>query len=387
MKPLHVIMLLSNPFRPDPRVLKEAESLQAMGYTVTILSWDRQAAYAPEESLPSGVHVIRIQDVPSGYGMGSRQLLRLIKFWTATFPLLKSLKPDLIHCHDFDTLPAGLFWGRFHHLPVIYDAHEYYADLVKPRLHGIFGFVLYQFIRNAELLSARLASGVITVDEKLGAVYRRLNQKVLIVGHYPALKNFQEAAQVFTRNELKLIYIGRVSTDRGLQIYLQILRLLRQAGVPARLLLAGAFTPSSEEDSFKRSAQGIEKYVDWMGWVDYDRIPDILKSVDVGLVILKPEPRYVAALPVKLFEYMAAGLPVVASDFPEIAKIVQGTSCGALVDPEKNPDLIAEIIMEWWKNPEIPRALGNNGFQAASQKFHWENISDQIDGFYRALLH
>jgi len=63
----HIVMLLSNPFRPDPRVLKEAESLQATGYNVTILCWDRQAAYPLEESLPSAVHVIRIQDIPSAY--------------------------------------------------------------------------------------------------------------------------------------------------------------------------------------------------------------------------------------------------------------------------------------------------------------------------------
>lgn len=383
----HIVMLLSNPFRPDPRVLKEAESLQATGYNVTILCWDRQAAYPLEESLPSAVHVIRIQDIPSAYGIGTRQLLPLLKFWSATFTILKSLKPDLLHCHDFDTLPAGLFWGRLHRLPIIYDAHEYYADLVKPRLHGVFGMVLYQIIRTAELIGARLASGVITVDDKLGAIYRKLNRNVLVVGHYPTLKSFHEAAPVFTQDELSLIYVGRISTDRGLMIYLEILRLLRHSGVPARLLLAGAFTPSSEEDAFRNSIQGIEQFVDWKGWVDYDRIPGLLKIVDIGLVILKPEPRYVAALPVKLFEYMAAGLPVIASDFPEIAKIVRGASCGALVDPDKSPDLIVEIIKGWWANPSIPRLLGNNGFQAAQQKFHWENISGQIDGLYRTILH
>jgi glycosyltransferase involved in cell wall biosynthesis len=386
MKSPHAVMLLSNPFRPDPRVLKEAESLQSAGYNVTILCWDRQAAYPSEESLPSGVHVIRIQDVPSDYGIGSRQLFRLSKFWSATYPLLKSLKPALLHCHDFDTLPAGLFWGRLHRLPVIYDAHEYYAELVKPRLRGVPGIILYQIIRTAEHIAARQASAVITVDDKLGAIYRKLNKNVLVVGHYPALKSYNDAAPVFTRNELSLIYVGRISTDRGLMIYLETLRLLRKAGVPARLLLVGDFTPSREEDAFRQSTQDIERYVDWVGWVDYDQVPGLLKTVDIGLVILKPEPRYVAALPVKLFEYMAAGLPVIASDFPEIAKIVQGAKCGALVDPDKSPDLIAEIIKDWWSNPAIPRLLGNNGFQAARQKFHWENISGQIAGLYRALL-
>jgi glycosyltransferase involved in cell wall biosynthesis len=270
---------------------------------------------------------------------------------------------------------------------VVYDAREYYADLVKPRLHGVLGIILYHLIHVAEHLGARLASGVVTVDDKLGAIYRRLNKRVLIIGHYPALKSFKDAAPVFTRDELNLIYVGRVSTDRGLLIYLELLRDLRQAGVPALLHLAGAFTPANEEDAFRRSVQGLEKYVDWKGWIEFDLVPDLLQSADAGLVILTPEPRYVAALPVKLFEYMASGLPVVASNFPETSKIVREANCGILVDPEKSPALIAEAIKEWWTNPEIPRTLGQNGYQAARKKYHWEKISGQIDELYRTLLH
>lgn len=379
-------MLLSNPFRPDTRVLKEAESLQSMGYAVTILCWDREAAYPSEESLPSGVQIIRVQNVLSSYGIGSRQLSRITKFWSSIIPLLNRLRPDLVHCHDFDTLPVGLFWGRLHRRPVVYDAHEYYAELVRPRLHGFSGAFIYHVIRISESMGARLASGVITVDEKLGAIYRRLNPKVLIVGHYPALKSFQEAAQVFSQNELNLVYVGRVSTDRGMLIYLELLRHLRQVGIPARLHVAGAFTPPSEEETFWRSVQGLEEWVSWKGWIGYEQIPGLLKNIDIGLVILKPEPRYVVALPVKLFEYMSAGLPVIASEFPEISKIVRESNCGALVDPEKDPVHIAEIIQEWWANPEVPRLLGYNGFQAVRQKFNWETISGQFDGFYKALL-
>lgn len=383
----HIVMLISNPFRPDSRALKEAESLRSVGYVVTIVCWDREAAYPPEETLDPGIRVIRIQGVLSTYAIGSRQVLRLFKFWLATFPILKRLQPDLIHCHDFDTLPAGLFWGRLHHLPVVYDAREYYADLVKPRLHGLSGKVLFHTISIVERLGARLASGVITVDETLGAIYRQLNQNVLVIGHYPALKSFREAVPVFTRAELNLIYVGRISIDRGLLIYSELLHLLRQAGIPANLILVGAFTPSSEEVLFRRSVLGLEKYVNSMGWIEYDQISDILQSADVGLSILTPVPRYVAALQVKLFEYMAVGLPVVASDFPEVSKIVREANCGALVDPEKSPALIAEIIKEWWANPQIPRSLGRNGYQVARQKYFWENISGQIDGLYRALLH
>ena len=262
-----IVMILSNAFRPDSRAFKEAESLCTSGYNVTILCWDREGDYSPEESLPSGGMVIRIQNIRSNYGVGIRQLSRLPRFWLATFPLLDRLKPDLIHCHDFDTLPAGLVWGRLHNRPVIYDAREYYADLVKPRLRGLGGWLIYHIIRYTERFSARLASGIITVDGILGAIYRRLNSRVVIVGHYPTLQGFQSPSQVFKSDQLTLIYVGRLSADRGLCIYLDVLRYLRNKGVPARLILAGTFTPASEGETFWRSAQGQEGNIDWMGWI------------------------------------------------------------------------------------------------------------------------
>jgi len=381
-----VVMLLSNAFRPDTRVLKEAQSLQTSGYDVTILCWDRERDFAPEEILPSGVRVIRIQSVRSNYGIGFRQLLRLPRFWLAIIPLLNRLKPDLVHCHDFDTLPAGLIWGRLNNRPVIYDAHEYYAELVRPRLRGLGGRFIYHTIRYIERFAARLASGVITVDEILGAIYRKLNSRVIIVGHYPTLQGFQTPSQIFSSDQLTLIYVGRLSADRGLFTYLEVLQHLRGKGIPARLILAGTFTPAGEGETFWHSSKGQDGNIDWLGWITYDQIPDLLRKADVGLVILKSEPRYVAALPVKLFEYMAAGLPVVASNFPATASVVQAVNCGALVDPETDPALIAEIIQGWWSNPEIPRMIGYRGFQAARQTYNWDNIARQIVHLYQAVL-
>jgi len=379
-------MLLSNPFRPDTRVLKEAESLLAVGYAVTIVCWDRQAEYTPEEVHTSGLRVLRIQNVPSSYGVGTGQIVRLVRFWQASFPYLKNLRPDLIHCHDFDTLPAGLLWGWLHRLPVVYDSHEHYADLVRPRLVGLSGKIIYNLLNLTEQFSARMSSAIITVDENLGSIYRRVNPRVVILGHYPALQRFQEAAHVFSRDTLDLVYVGRLSIDRGLLIYLDILRSLRSLGVPARLLLAGAFTPESEKNIYALHIQGLEEYIDFRGWLTFQQIPEFLLSADVGLAILSPEPRYIISLPVKLFEYMASGLPVIASDFPLTAQIIAESGCGQVIDPLDNPIRIAQTLREWWEHPDIPRALGKNGRQAVQEKYHWDSSAAQIDQLYQSLL-
>ncbi len=381
---MNVAMLLTNPFRPDPRVYKEAISLAGLGHRVTILAWDRAAELPSEEEPAPSVKVIRVQDIPSGYGIGAAQLRQLPRFWKSCLSWLDQLSPDLIHCHDFDTLPAGLWWGLRHHKPVVYDAHEYYADLVRPRLDGLIGGLIYHIIRITEGIGARLASAIVTVDETLGARYQQLNRRVVIVGHYPVRAFIVEPAQVFSHPELTLIYIGRLSADRGLLVYADLLRSLRAAGVPACLRLAGSFTPQEEEDRFRDAARGLKEWIDILGWVPYERMPDYLHSADIGLALLQPEPRYVAALPVKMFEYMAAGLPVLASDFPPIRQVIQKAECGATVDP-RQVSAASQVIQEWWQAPQRPQQLGKNARQAILDEYNWETLIERLDHLYRSI--
>jgi glycosyltransferase involved in cell wall biosynthesis len=381
---MHVAMLLSNPFRPDPRVLKEAVSLSQAGHDVTVICWDRMSEMRPKETSAFGVRIIRVQNIPSVYGLGTRQLLHVPLFWLAILPILNNIQPDIVHCHDFDTLPVGLFWGRLHRRPVIYDAHEYYVDLCKPRLHGAGGAMLYWLIHVSERIAAHMASAVVTVDQSLGDIYRRVNQRVVIMGHYPTKALADEAAPIFTRSDLTLLYIGRLSEDRGLLIYVDILRRLREQGIRARLRLAGEFTPPQEEHKLRERCRGLEAFVDFVGWVPYDQVPALLRSADVGLALLQPESRYKVALPVKILEYMAVGLLIVASDFPPIAAVIKDAECGVVVNPA-DPEETVEHIAYWWEHPNEVRTMGENGHQAVLQRYHWEALVARLDHLYVAL--
>jgi glycosyltransferase involved in cell wall biosynthesis len=381
----HIAMLLSNGFRPDPRVLKEAKGLAQRGHQVSIICWDRANEMPPTDTPYPGVEVIRIQSIPSSYGLGARQATRLVRFWLATLPILNRTKPDLVHCHDFDTLPAGLLWGKTHRRPVIYDAHEYYANLVQPRLKGKTGRLLYRFINRAESLGAQLSTAIITVDETLAAAYLKRNRKVVIIGHYPEQQLASHAAPVFTRPELRLVYVGRLSSDRGILTYVELLRRIRAAGIPARLILAGVFSPPSEQATFQASIAGMEGALDVLGWLSYEEIPSLLQSCDIGLCVLHPVERYIKALPVKLFEYMACGLPVIVSNFPAVAGIVDQAGCGALVDPTRAVEDAFQIVQAWWKYPEIARRLGENGRQAVLKEYNWESLLDRLDDLYRSI--
>jgi len=384
--PKSIVMLLSNQFRPDPRVLKEALSLAGSGYEIRIICWDRLAELPSEEILPSGINIIRIQNIRSVYGIGKQQILTIFRFWIAAYQLLAKLHPDLIHCHDFDTLPAGLAYGKIHHIPVIYDAHEYYAEFVKPRLSGFVGILIYSIISTIERICAKISDAVITVDETLADNYKYLNQRVLILGHFPQRTFAEIPNPIFTRPILTMLYAGRISIDRGALLYIDILNFLLDLNIPARLIFVGAITPAKDEKPIHQHALGLEKFIVYTGWIPYNQMQEIYHSADIGLSILQPLPRFIAALPVKLFEYMASGLPVIASNFPAISSIIKEENCGILVDPTSQPKNIVDIIEEWWNQPSIPCSLGENGRQAILSKYNWENQSSNLIELYIDLL-
>jgi hypothetical protein len=137
--------------------------------------------------------VQRVQEVRSSYGAGLAQALRLPRFWLHAWRRLNRLRPEVVHCHDFDTLPPGWLWAKLHRRPVIYDAHEYYTELQRPRLHGLAGKILLPLINAAEQALSRSAAAVVTVDERIARRYH--NRRIVIIGHYPPADFAQNLAR------------------------------------------------------------------------------------------------------------------------------------------------------------------------------------------------
>ncbi|MBI4916785.1 MAG: glycosyltransferase [Acidobacteria bacterium] len=374
---MRVAMLLSNAFRPDPRVLKEARTLARAGYWVDVVAWDREGAFPPEESV-EGFTVRRIAAVRSRYGAGWVQIVRLPRFWLEACRRLAALRPDVVHCHDFDTLIPGLLWRRKHGVPVVYDAHDDYAAMQAPRLRGWSGAALRRIIDAAERRLAARADAVITVDEHLARRYPVARTTVL--GHYPPAA-FGATARPDPAAEPSLVYSGRLSTDRGLLVIAAALHALAAEGQRPRLRLLGTWTSPGERSAFESAMEGLEGQLDFRGWVPFSEVAAHLAGAHVALSTLLPVPRYVAALPVKLFEYMACGLPVVASDFPSVRRVVEAAGCGILVDPT-DAGALAAAIRVLLTDRALARRLGEQGAAAFRACYNWEAIEPDLLGVY-----
>jgi hypothetical protein len=154
------------------------------------------------------------------------------------------------------------------------------------------------------------------------------------------------------------------------------------ADPPVTLRLAGQF----ETAALRRDA---ERHPGWnrvedMGFLGRSGVSELLSRVRAGLVLLHPEPRYMVAWPVKLFEYMAAGLPVVVSDFPMWRRIVEEAGCGLLVDP-LDPAAIAGAIRRLLADPVEAEAMGRRGRTAIVDRFAWHTEEAKLLNLYSHL--
>ena len=149
------------------------------------------------------------------------------------------------------------------------------------------------------------------------------------------------------------------------------------------LWILGLFSPKELEKEIK---QYLEKeYIKYLGFVPPFKMYSLMKSADIGLINFWPEPNHILALPSKIFEYMAAGLPIIVSDFPLWKEIIQQNKCGLAINP-LSPKEIANAVKYLIDNLLESKIMGQRGKKAILDKYNWEKETQQLIAIYKDLL-
>ena len=267
---------------------------------------------------------------------------------------------------------------------MIYDAHEdlprqimskhWISPLIRRPVAGLAAVV--------ENFSVRCFDAVVAATPPIAA--RFPPDKSVTVQNFPLLSQFLSvAAEPYATRPPHIAYIGGIAPIRGSVEMLTAFELLSSRHANARLELAGPFAPSRHQDEL-RQLSGWQS-VSYHGVIDRNGIAGLLGSTRAGLVVLHPTLNYLDALPVKMFEYMAAGLPVIASNFPLWRDIVEKAQCGLTVDPLQ-PAAIADAMAWILEHPVEAEAMGRRGREAVQKRYNWNPEAEKLRVLYEDRL-
>lgn len=356
----------------DVRIFhKQCKSLRRAGYEVTLV-----APHTASE-LREGIELLAVRPAES-------RLLRFIGTTWRVYRAAHRARADVYHFHDPELIPAGLLL-RAHGKPVIYDIHEDLPCTLSYKPYLSVGLVkpLARIVDWFERNLAQGLSALIAATPEIAERFRS-HPNVVVVQNYPRLEEFR--ASVTASNEtskpLHVVYVGlRITRARGAVEMVRAMGLLPE-NLDVRLKLAGKIEPPELLNELQ-SLNGWRK-TDYVGLLDRRGIAALFRGASAGLVVLHPEPNYVTAHPVKLFEYMCAGIPVIASDFPVCRQVVQPSGCGLLVDPQ-SPEQIAAAINFLCREPERAAQMGRQGMQAVLTRYNWSVEEEKLLDVYRRL--
>ncbi len=348
---------------------KEAKTLARAGYNVILI------AQHDKEEIVDGVRIIPLP----------RPKNRLSRFfiltWRAFFIAIRQ-RGQIYHFHDPELIPVGIAL-RLAGKKVIYDVHEDLPRqiLSKPWIPRWLRSILAKISQMLGKLAGKCLNGIVVVTPNIANHFPE--KKTVVVQNFPLLSELTLAqSTVYSGRPLNIAYIGGITLIRGAIEMVKAMEFL-PLHIPAKLFLAGRFESSSLEEKVRKMA-GWSR-VEYLGWLDRQKVIELLNNVRVGIVILHHEPNYVESQPTKLFEYMAAGLPVVASDFPLWRQIVQEVGCGLLVDP-LDPKAISQAITWLLEHPTEAEDMGKRGKQAVLEKYNWEKEAEKLLKFYEKLM-
>ncbi len=292
----------------------------------------------------------------------------LPRFWRKAEAVLRGLKCDLCAAADLYSLPASARAARALGRPLIYDARELYSSVAALQGRAI----MQRFWTGVERRYAPRAKTVLTVNESIAAILRENHADVRVVRNLPDFpvpapsRKLREACGIPAGRRI-LLSQGGVQRGRGAMPLIDAMTELPDC----HLVFLGDGELRGEFEA-AAGLSGVSDRVSFLPAVPSAALPDWTASADLGMCLIENLGRsYYLSLPNKLFEYIAAGVPVVGSDFPEIGAVLRGTGAGIAVDPGDR-DLIVRAVRTLLDDTDR-RARAQSACLAAAEKYHWKH--------------
>ena len=394
-KPPTILLLWDADYPWDIRVEKVSEALMDHGVAMHVLARNRRRSPRRDQAGRLSIH--RLPALPPWTG----PLNDMVSFPAFVNPLWarnalrtgREIGADLIIVRDLPLAPLALWVGRKLGVPVVLDMAEAYPEMIR----NVWLFGPWK-LRNVLLRNPKLAERVERyvlrrIDRILVVVEESRDRlislgvdpaRITIVSNTPDPGRFLPATPAASTNPaLRATYVGLLGYSRGLEVAIRGIAAYREQGGTATLELYGTGKAESTLKSLTRDLR-LEDVVRFHGWLDNRDLPRVMTEADVCVVPHRVCGHWQATIPNKLFDYMAAGKPVLVSDVKPMARVVGRTGAGLIVrdnDPADFGRCLALLA-----NPALRVELGAHGRRAVESEYRWEHDAARLVRTIRELI-
>jgi len=292
---------------------------------------------------------------------------------------VRSLKIRLLIVRNLRLALPSVLVAKLHQIPIILDMSENYPALAASMYKGAFKTFKVALIKALELLCANLGDSIwVVIDENRDRLIKKgINpDKIEVVSNTPWILEKQDVVKEEKtcrdpdkeKGDFRIAFIGILTSNRGLDFMLNVLNYTLKADFNIKLVIIGDGPEKPYLENLARSL-GIEKNVEFTGWIGYEKALELLRNCHVGVIPHEINDHTQTTIPNKLFDYMMMGLPVLSTNLAPVKRIIEKENCG-LIMPD-DPLEAAQIILKLKRSPELRDTLGDNGKRAIKERYNW----------------
>ncbi len=306
------------------------------------------------------------------------------------------IKPDMVICVEPLTVLVGILLKKRLKCALLVDVHEFYAEAFGERFSFPFSLIMKGLYRLGENYLNSFTDAAIGVSAEVlaAALPSRYRKPTLVLPNYPVRSvwdydcDVPADLEVICDTNFDLIYIGGLTRGRGLFHILQMTALLRKHYPSLKVLLVGRFQNPADESEFnaKVTSLNLQGIIYYQEWIPAEKIGLLLKRCKVGLWTFDPRrKRMRRALPLKVLEYLAAGLPVLSTKSTLMKELIEKNEVGAVC--EYNPTSMAKAARKLLELPEAEyAAMQERALQLIDSRYNWEAQEDTLIELIHAFI-
>ncbi len=385
---MRIVKIWDGDYPWDIRVEKIITALARSGHSVSLVC--RNLKNLPPVDRMGPVRIFRLPRIRSKAlnHFASFPYFFNVLWWKTIYETCRKEGAQVILVRDLPLALTAAVLGRRLRIPVVFDMAENYPAMLRARRYsGRISFHQRWILRNPDFAALierltlhRVEKIIVVAEENKGRLVQKgiSPENIHLVSNTPDLdrvtavepKDVLPERTYFTER-FTLIYAGLLGSVRGVETVVQALPQIIAKIPEAHLLVIGR--GQSEEKLIRLVGEkGLGKYVTFKGWVDPGELPPYYRASRAGLIPHLATEHTNTTLPNKIFDYMAHGLPVIASDVGPLKRIVEEEKCGVTFAAGDADDFVRAVAKVY---EDSDNHFGKNGKKAVFRRYNWREDS------------